>query len=251
MKLVCWNVNSINARLPLVIELIKQHNPDILFLQETKCEDQNFPYEALEDLHYNIANTGQKTFNGVAILSKKPFEGVGIKSLPNFEDENKRYLEVMVDGVSYINIYAPQGQDPESSQYPYKLSFYDALYQHLETYIKKQVPFVIAGDFNVALTEEDTSFPDENGICFTIKERQKLNQLLNLGLIDVQRYKEVSGYTYFDYRNRGFMKKQGWRIDYILVAPGTFKAIEKFEIDVDTRGKEKTSDHAPIVMIAG
>jgi len=250
MKLISWNVNSVNARLPLLIELIKKHSPDVLFLQETKCEDKNFPYEALEDLGYNIKHIGQKTFNGVAILSKMPFEGDAITALPHFKDEHKRYLEVTIQGITFINVYVPQGQDPSSDKYLYKLDFYDHLYAHLEPYTKQHLPCVIAGDFNVALTGEDTAFPDESMICFTIKERQKLNQILNLGVIDVQKYKNVEGYTHFDYRGQGFKKNKGLRIDYIFVFPGTFKAIESFELDTDIRAKEKTSDHVPLVMVA-
>ena len=250
MKLISWNVNSINVRFPLVLHLLKKHTPDVVFLQETKCEDHRFPYEALDNTGYNILHVGQKTFNGVAILSKYPFDEKHVSGLPHFNDDQKRYIEVVIQGISFINVYAPHGKEPMSESYDYKLRFFDHLYRHLETYTKHHQSFVIAGDFNVALREEDSAFHDSSLICLTVQERQKLNQLLQLGLIDAQVYKHVDGYTWWDYRGQGFKRNLGMRLDYILVAPGTFKTIDHFEIDLDIRREEKPSDHAPIVMIA-
>lgn len=248
MKLISWNVNSIRARQPLVEELIKKHQPDILFLQETKCINEQFPSEVFEDLGYNLELHGQKTFNGVAILSKFPFEKDVIKNIPTFDDEQARYIEVSINGSLFINVYIPNGQDPASDKYIYKLIFLEKLYEHLKKRIKQQTPFVLAGDFNIALTKEDIAFPDENMICFTPKERQKLNQIISLGLIDVQHYKNISGYTWWDYRNLGFAKNEGMRLDYIFISPDLLNDKENFSIDVDFRKMAKTSDHAPLII---
>ena len=188
-RLVSWNVNSIRARLPLVTRLIQELAPDILMLQELKCTEAQFPHEIFEELGYNLVMHGQKTFNGVAILSKAPFDELPQKNIPSLEDPQARFIETRIMGYTFMNVYVPNGQDPSSDKYIYKLEFFDHLYNHLKTYVKKGIPFLLAGDFNVALNEEDTATPDDRMICFTPKERQKLNQLLGLGLIDIQRYR--------------------------------------------------------------
>ena len=248
MKFASWNVNSIRARLPLVEEFIKMHKPDVLFMQETKCRDEEFPFETFEDLGYNIEHHGQKTFNGVAILSKFPFEGVSNKKIPLLEDDQTRYLEVGIKGLTFINVYVPNGQDPSSDKYVYKLKFLDHLYEHLKSYTQEDIPFILAGDFNVALTPEDTAIANENMICFTPKERQRLNKIINLGLVDMQRQQNVEGYTWWDYRGFGFSKGIGMRLDYIMLHPTLVKEAHDFKIDLDFRKAEKPSDHAPLLM---
>ena len=248
MKFASWNVNSIRARLPLVESFLKTHQPDIFFMQETKCMDDQFPFEMFEDLGYNIEHHGQKTFNGVAILSKIPFDGQSRKKIPTLEDAQTRYIETYINGILFINVYVPNGQDPSSDKYIYKLTFLEHLYEHLKEYIKNNIPFVLAGDFNIALTPEDTAFVNENMICFTPKERQKLNQIINLGLIDVQKQQNVSGYTWWDYRGRGFAKNEGMRLDYIFLTPSFSKQIQSFHIDLETRQLERPSDHAGLIM---
>lgn len=248
MKLISWNVNSIRVRYPLVVDLIKAHQPDILFLQETKCLPEQFPLEVFEDLGYNIEHVGQRAFNGVAILSKMPFEGKSIEKIPNLESDHARYIEVFINGHLFINVYVPNGQDPSSDKYVYKLHFLDCLYEHLKMYVKQHIPFILGGDFNIALTAEDTSFPDENSICFTIQERQRLNQIINLGLIDIQSYKKISGFTWWNYIGRGFEKNQGMRLDYMFITPSLVPSLKSFFVDTDTRVQPRTSDHAPLVV---
>jgi len=248
MKLISWNVNSIRVRYPLVVDLIKIHQPDVLFLQETKCLPEQFPSEIFEDLGYNIEHIGQKAFNGVAILSKMPFEGKRIEKIPNLESDHARYIEVFIKGHLFINVYVPNGQSPQSNQYPYKLHFLECLYHHLKSYMRNQIPFVIGGDFNIALTYEDTSFTDENAICFTIPERQKLNQIINLGLIDVQNYKNIKGFTWWNYIGRAFEKDIGMRLDYMFITPSLVSSLRSFFVDTDTRAQLRTSDHAPLVV---
>lgn len=252
MKIVAWNVNSVRARLENVMEWIKGHQPDVLLLQEIKCQEETFPREAIEDLGYNIAIHGQKTFNGVAILSKFPIEDV-VRNIPTFEDEQARYIEAVTNGVRVASVYVPNGQTVGSDKYAYKLIFLEKLRLHLAAVLNYEEAFVIGGDYNIAPTDLDVAKPEqwrEEILCSTA-ERNAYAALLNLGYSDSFRIDHPTDklFSWWDYRSGSWEKNDGLRIDHLLLSPQATDRLKKTGIEKDARGKEKASDHAPVWCI--
>lgn len=247
MKITTWNVNSIRARKEQVLEWLSEKQPDVLLIQEIKCLEDQFPKEEFEDLGYNCVVLGQKTFNGVAILSKFPINDT-THSIPNFDDPQARFIEGEIKGKKFISVYVPNGQSVDSDKFSYKLNFFDHLLQYIRTLIEKDTPFIIGGDFNIALRDEDVFDTErmKGSICFTTIERQKLNHFVNLGLIDTQAYIGHKNFTWWDYRSKGFEANKGLRIDYIFTSAHFSHLLKDVTVDTMARGKEKASDHAPV-----
>ncbi|WP_032113803.1 exodeoxyribonuclease III [Candidatus Paracaedibacter symbiosus] len=255
MKIVTWNLNSIRARLERFTEWLAENSPDVLLLQETKCEEHAFPKEAIEDLGYNVVIHGQKTFNGVAILSKYPIEDLQC-GLPTYtEDPQARYIEAVTNGVRVASVYIPNGQDVGTEKYAYKLSFLERLRQHLAHTLQYEEAFVIGGDYNIAPTDLDVADPKawhEEILCSTA-ERKAFNALLNLGYRDAFRIDHPAEkiYSWWDYRSQAWPKNEGLRIDHLLLSPQATDRLEITGIDRTPRGKEKASDHAPVWCLIG
>ena len=252
ITLACWNVNSVRARLPLVEEFLRTASPDVVCIQATKCLNGDFPREVIEDLGYNIAHHGQKTFNGVAILSKFPLDDI-VCGLPPFsEDEQARYIEAGINvGKDYFRIasvYVPNGQEVGSDKYAYKLNFLKALKEHASEYMKQGEKMLMCGDYNIAPADRDVHDPKawhEQVLCST-KERQAFFEILNLGYTDVFGFEEPAPFTWWDYRGGSFEKNHGLRIDHILASPDAADRVSAMTVHKDVRSFEKTSDHAPI-----
>ena len=260
MKIVTWNVNSIKARMPNVLEWLEATNPDVVLLQETKSTKETFPFGPLSHLGYNIEVVGQKSYNGVAILSKRPIEDVTTSLPGDSSDEQARYIEAVIGDVRVASVYVPNGQEVSSEKFDYKLKFYERLHQHLQTLLGYEEAFVIGGDYNVALNDEDTYDPKsrEGKILFSLPERGCLRKLFNLGLTDATRILHPANtaqgqelYSWWDYRAGSWANNTGMRIDYLLLSPQAADRLESSQIDKDVRGKPKASDHAPVWCTLG
>ena len=249
MKIATWNVNSVRARLEHVTEWLRNEQPDIVLLQEIKCEESAFPREAIEDLGYNIAVLGQKTFNGVAILAKSPLEDV-TKGLPTFpEDEQARYIEAVVGTTRVASVYVPNGMAVGSDKYAYKMTFLDRLRQHLSDILLYEESCVIGGDYNIAPEDRDIHDPEawRGEILCSDQERQRFQSLLHLGYYDGLRlHHEGPGpFTWWDYRTGAWARNNGLRIDHLLLSPLAVDRTQASGVDSALRAKEKASDHAP------
>lgn len=256
ISIATWNVNSIRSRLQHLLEWLRSDNaPDIVCLQELKVEDSIFPAMEIEELGYNIATHGQKTYNGVAILSKFPLEDV-LRGLPgNEEDEQARYIEALacVDDavVRVASVYVPNGQAVDSDKFAYKMRFYDLLKARLDMLRSYDEVTVIGGDYNVAPDAIDVYDPAslEGTICFHPKEREKLRHILNSGYYDAFRVCSPAKqqFSWWDYRGNGWKMNKGLRIDHLLLSPKAVDCMGECDTITDMRGAEKASDHAPVV----
>lgn len=254
-KIATWNVNSIKSRLPHLIEYLRGDNaPDILLLQELKCTNDTFPYMEIEDAGYNIAAHGQKTYNGVAILSRYPIDDV-IKELPGeTEDDHARYIEAVISldkkAIRVASIYVPNGQSPDSDKFQYKMRFFDRLYNHINNLLQYDEALILGGDYNVAPGNIDVYDPKElNGTtCFHIDERRKFHKLLGLGLTDAYRaiHNNKQQFSWWDYRAGCWQGNKGMRIDHLLLSPEAADMLANSDIYMEPRGKEKPSDHTPV-----
>jgi exodeoxyribonuclease-3 len=250
MKIVTWNVNSIRARLDNVLDWLKESQPDVVLLQELKCEEGAFPRGPIEDLGYNIAIAGQKTYNGVAILAKSPIEDI-TRGLPTFqEDDHSRYIEAVVGTTRVASVYVPNGQAVGTDKYHYKLTFLERLRQHLASILLFEEAIVIGGDYNIAPEDRDVSQPElwQGEILCSPKERQQFQSLLHLGYYDALRlHHEGAGpSTWWDYRSGAWQNDQGLRIDHFLLSPLAVDLAQASGVDRGPRAKEKASDHAPV-----
>lgn len=247
MKIATWNVNSIRVRAEQLSEFLHTNSIDVILLQELKCLTEAFPNEIFEDLGYNCAVFGQKTYNGVAILSKFLIEDVVFGNDIFKNDPQARYIEAFINGYRLASVYVPNGQSPETTAYSYKLEFFDILTNHITNTIQNE-KYIIGGDFNVALEDIDVYNPKlwKDKICCTGKERDKLNNIICSGLIDVAR--KISNdaiYTWWDYRHGGFPKNHGLRLDYLFSTENI--TIKDCRVNTAIRGLERPSDHAPII----
>ncbi len=251
MKVITWNVNSVRARLPHVELFLKEQQPDVLLLQELKCEEHAFPVSLL-DFGYNCAIFGQKTYNGVAILSKHPIEDIQ-KGIPNFEDTAARYVEAFTGGVRVASVYVPNGQEIDSKAYHYKLDFLDALYSHCKTLLGFDERLVIGGDFNIAPTDEDVCSPAawQGQVLCSQRERDAWRKITYLGLADAVKDSTTGAmpYTWWDYRKGSFAKDDGLRIDHLLLSPNAADALKTTKVYKNMRGLERASDHAPVECV--
>lgn len=265
MKIASWNVNSIRARFDAFIYFIKKYNPDIILLQETKVIDELFPFNIAYSNGYNTLVSGQKSYNGVAILSKFPIE-LELKNLQQSElfpnDTEARYIEASFsfnnNFIKIASVYVPNGASTEDSKleesvrFKYKLNFYDRLINRIQEINKNDETFIMGGDFNVALTDIDLFNPKSaaNDVGFHPMEKEKMNQIIANQMPDIYRTLNIdNGYTWWDYRNRNSLQNNlGWRIDYILASEKIKSQIKKCYVCKDIRSIEKTSDHAPLMI---
>ena len=249
MRIATWNVNSIRARIEHLSDFLINKNIDVVLLQEIKCMNEVFPREYFEDLGYNCAVFGQKTYNGVAILSKYLIEDVRTGNEIFHNDEQARYIEAFINGYKIASVYVPNGQDVALPAYEYKLRFLERLIEYIKPELAEN-KFIIGGDFNIARSDLDVYNPKswKGKVCCTDRERALFEDLLSIGLVDYHR--EMSGdqpiYTWWDYRHSGFAKNYGLRLDYILSSLNI--SVQNCEIDLETRGKEKPSDHAAVIV---
>tara|TARA_B100000700_G_scaffold306650_1_gene382077 strand:- start:298 stop:1344 length:1047 start_codon:yes stop_codon:yes gene_type:complete len=250
-KIATWNVNSIRMRLPLLLEWLEFHDPDAVCLQETKVEDNLFPVWDIKQAGYDSVFYGQKSYNGVAILSKHPINNVQKGFLNRYDEENSRIIKATVSGVRLINVYIPQGQTVESQKFKYKLKFFSELIQELHQEDFSENAMAIMGDFNVAPEARDLSNPKsmKNKVSFHPKEHDNLKKINNMGLVDIfRKFDQNSGkFSWWDFRTRGFERDEGMRIDYILTNSVLTSSCQACIIDILTRGKDRPSDHAPVI----
>jgi exodeoxyribonuclease-3 len=256
MKISTFNVNSIKARLDLVLSWLEQrnHDVDILCLQELKSSDEFFPFEEFEKLGYSCAVFGQKTYNGVAICSKFPIKKAEKGFADKSWDVQKRIISVQIQGLTVINIYAPHGGERGSEKFTYKQDWYKKLIAFLDQKYSNQEPLVIVGDFNVTRTNQDVYSPEEleDAVGTMPEERKAFEKLLAWGLIDGFRYvyPENKQFTWWGYMGGAIWKDEGMRIDYILLTKPTINVLKNVEVDLWPRKRKKPtpSDHAPVIV---
>ena len=251
MKIVTWNVNSIKVRVPHVCDYLRATSPDVLLLQETKVADDKFPALEIEDLGYSIAIHGQRTYNGVAILSKHPMEDV-IRGLPgNTDDDQSRYIEATIKGLRIGSLYLPNGNPLGTEKFDYKLRWMGHLRDHARTLLKDDVDFVLGGDWNIAPEAEDLYDPGaflDDAIAHA-DSRALWREINYLGLTESFRalHPELAqAWSYFDYQRGAWEKNHGIRIDHVLLSPRVADRLEASGIDRDERGRTKPSDHVPV-----
>lgn len=251
MKIASWNVNSLKVRLPQVLDWLASEQPDVVGLQETKLTDDKFPVEELEAAGYSVDFHGQKTYNGVALLSRKPAADV-VKGMPGFDDPQARVIIGTVDDVRIVNLYVPNGSEVGSEKYAYKLGWLSHLTNVLRDEVKRHPRMVILGDFNIAPADEDVHDPEEwrGKILFSEKEHAALDAILTLGFTDSFRLfdQEAGIFSWWDYRAAGFRRNRGLRIDLLLVSDALKECCSASWIDRDPRTWERPSDHAPAVL---
>jgi exodeoxyribonuclease-3 len=250
MKIATWNVNSLKVRLPHVLQWLAREQPDVLALQETKLEDPNFPVAELAEAGYQAVYSGQKTYNGVAVLSKLPAEDP-VTDIAGLDDPQRRILAVTVDGWRIVDLYVPNGSEVGSDKYGYKLDWLSKLRTWLQAELERHPRLVVLGDFNIAPDDRDVYDPKawhEKILCST-PEREAFRGLVELGLTDAFRHFEQpeKSFTWWDYRMNGFKRNLGLRIDHILVSPAVRESCLACRVDVEPRGLERPSDHAPVV----
>jgi exodeoxyribonuclease-3 len=255
MRIATWNVNSVNARLETVLKWFEEAHPDVACLQEIKCVDEKFPSEPFERIGYNLAIYGQKSYNGVALLSKRPLEDVR-RGLPHGEgDDHARYIEAVISGpapVRVASIYLPNGNPVDSEKYPYKLRWMARLNAHARDLMTLEEPLVLTGDFNVIPEARDAEFPKnwEGDALFQPETREAFRALKYLGLTDA--YLSADGatgaYTFWDYQAGAWQRNNGIRIDHALLSPQAADLLTGVSIHRDVRGWDKPSDHVPFVI---
>ena len=250
VKIATWNVNSVKARLPVLVRWLKEFSPDIVLLQELKCITEAFPTLEIEDEGYNVAVAGQKTYNGVAILSKSPID-IEIIQLPgNDNDIQARYIEGFTQGVTVASIYLPNGNPVDTEKYPYKLEFMERLYQRAKQLMENEELFVLGGDYNVIPEDIDAYDPKvwETDALFKAETKSAWRKIIYLGLTDALRVDNNGGglYSYWDYRAGAWNKDQGIRIDHLLLSPNAADVLLNSGVDRTPRGWEKPSDHTPV-----
>ena len=250
MKIATWNVNSMNVRQPHVIEWLQNHEPDVLVLQEIKQVTEKFPAEKLKAIGYHSIASGQKTYNGVAVISKTPATDPVIDFL-DLEDPQRRILATTINGVRVINLYIPNGSEVGSDKYEYKLGWLASLYRFIKAEMQEHDKLVVLGDFNIAPADADVHDPEKWGeaILCSPPERKALSDLLDLGLTDVFRKFEhpERTFSWWDYRAAGFRRNAGLRIDLILNTDTMTERCTASYVDKEPRVWERPSDHAPVV----
>ncbi len=251
MKIATWNVNSLNVRLPHVLDWLATEQPDVLCLQELKIEDSKFPVAQLAEAGYQAVFSGQKTYNGVAILARHDLSDVQV-GIPGFEDEQKRVIAATVQGVRVVCGYFPNGQSLDSDKYQYKLRWLTALTEWLRGETGHWSRLVLAGDYNIAPEDRDVHDPAAwvGQILVSEPERAAFKELLNLGLVDAFRQfnQPEASFSWWDYRQAGFRRNLGMRIDHLLVSKPLVDWVAKCWIDKEPRTWERPSDHTPVVV---
>ena len=254
MKIASWNVNSVKVRLPHLLDFLKSAQPDVLCLQETKCLDDDFPLLELRAVGYRAEVLGQRAYNGVALVSKAPPRDV-VRGLPGFADEQARYIEATFGGadgseVRVASAYVPNGNPTGTDKFTYKLAWMEGLVGHTEELLRREVPFVVAGDYNVCPADGDVYDPiawRDDALCRP-ETRARFRALLHLGLSDAYRafHLEPHRYTFWDYQAGRWNRDEGLRIDHLLLSPHAVDRVAACDIDKSPRGKDRASDHTPI-----
>ena len=250
MKIASWNVNSLRVRLPHLLDWLRANPVDVIGLQELKLQDDQFPLAELQALGYHAAVNGQKTYNGVALLSRAPPQDV-VRDLPNFADDSKRLIAATVGGVRVISAYVPNGQAVGTDKYAYKLRWLQALAGHLRSELARFPHLAVVGDYNVAPTDADVHDPiawDGQVLC-SEPERAAFRALLEAGLKDAFALfpRPAQAYTWWDYRMGAFRRNLGLRIDHVLLSTPLADKCSSFQIDTAPRKLERPSDHAPVI----
>lgn len=260
LKITTFNINSINARLEQFLTWLKKENPDVVMLQEIKTEFNTFPFFELQTIGYDAKVLGQKSYNGVAVLSKHKIKIIN-EGLPNFPDENSRYLEVDIDyhgqKIRVASIYLPNGNPPynnpdDTSKFEYKLRWMDAFYSHIRNLLTLHQPIILGGDFNTILTPKDVYNAEEykNNALYRKEVRARMNAILHLGYYDAFRTlnQQDNGYTFWDYAGGAFANDLGMRIDYLLLSPLAADKLNLCYVDKSVRAGDKPSDHTPLII---
>ena len=253
MLISSWNVNSVRARIKNIKEYIKKFSPDIIMMQEIKTEDVNFPYDEFKNLKYESYVYGQKSYNGVAIISKHKLENIK-NDLINDKLKQSRVISAEITYkkkiIQIINIYTPNGNPVDTEKYTYKIDWLDNLIKQLKLLSKKNENIILGGDFNIIPSAEDVYNPKsfEDDALFRLEIRKKLREMINIGFHDVYRHikEDKVGYTFWDYMRGAWQKNNGMRIDHFLVSSSLLNIIKDVKINKYPRGKEKPSDHTPI-----
>ena len=260
MLIASWNVNSVRTRLDHVLAWLQSHQPDLLCLQETKVDDPLFPQTAFESIGYRVSFHGQKSYNGVALISRTPLDDVRcgfIGELPGDPEadelgEQKRVISALLDGVRVVNLYVPNGSSLTSDKYPYKLKWLNCLKRYREAAQERDEPLCIVGDFNIGMEARDIHDPERltGGIMASDAERTALKEALGEGMVDVFRAFEPDAghWSWWDYRSGAWNRDSGWRIDHIYLSEDLLDLARSCVIHKQERGKEQPSDHAPVVV---
>jgi exodeoxyribonuclease-3 len=254
MKIATFNINGIKARAEALPAWLDEAQPDVVLLQEIKSVDEAFPRELFEDRGYNVETHGQKSFNGVAILSKLPLEDV-TRGLPgDAADEQARYIEATVMGedsaLRICGLYLPNGNPVPGPKYDYKLAWMERLKARAEALLAEETPFLMAGDYNIIPQAEDAKHPENwrEDALFRLESRNAFRRILNLGLTDAfrARHQGPGHYSFWDYQAGAWNRDNGIRIDHLLLSPACADRLRDCQIDRDVRGREKPSDHVPV-----
>lgn len=252
MKIASWNVNSIRVRIDHVLDWLEEQQPDVLGLQEIKMPNESFPLSDMEKSGYHSIVNGQKTYNGVALLTRNQPDNP-ICDLPGYKDQQKRVLAATCEDIRVINIYVPNGQAVGSEKFEYKLEWLDALREFLAAELQKHSRLVVFGDYNIAPEDRDVHDPVEwkGKVLCSDAERNKLRSIMDLGLVDSYRLfdQEENGFSWWDYRAGAFRRKRGLRIDLMLVSKSLAAACSASGIDPTPRRLNRPSDHAPVWAI--
>lgn len=255
LKVATWNVNSLNVRLPHVLAWCGEAAPDVLALQETKLTDDRFPVDALREAGYESVFSGQKTYNGVAILSKHAADADVVRDIPGLDDPQRRILAATIGGVRIINLYVVNGKEVGSDKYAYKLDWLDRVTAWISSEMTSHERLVVMGDFNIAPEDRDVHDPEawhEKILCST-PERKALEHIMELGLKDTFRLFDQAekSWSWWDYRQAAFRRNMGLRIDLVLASEALATACSAAYIDVEPRRQERPSDHTPVVAEFG
>ena len=249
-KIATWNVNSLRVRLNHVITWLKAEAPDVLALQETKVVDEEFPAEMFEDIGYRAVFSGQKTYNGVAIISKESAGNILIE-FPSLPDPQRRILYARFKSLSVLNLYVPNGSEVGSDKYVYKLEWLTHLESFVESCLKEKQDLIILGDFNIAPADDDVHDPEEwrGKVLVSDAERKHFFSMIDLGLVDCYRLFDREGkeFSWWDYRAASYRRNRGLRIDHILASHEIARQCRSCHIDKGPRKLEKPSDHTPVV----
>lgn len=250
ITIATWNVNSLRVRLPQLATWVADSKPDVIALQETKLPDSDFPSAEIEALGYHCAYSGQRTYNGVAVLSRESIEVIAT-GIPGFDDEQKRVLAVRTAGLVIVDLYVPNGQEPGSDKYAYKLRWLEALQKWLESLLKVEKHLVVLGDFNIAPEDRDVHDPAAwvGHVHVSEPERNAYRQLLQAGFVDVFRQfdQPEKSYSWWDYRAAGFRRNAGLRIDLIMASSSLAMQCVAARIDKEPRRADRPSDHTPVL----
>lgn len=257
VSIATWNVNSIRSRLQHLLDWLRTDKPEIVLLQELKCTEETFPAMEIEELGYNIAIYGEKSYNGVAILSKFPLSDI-VRGLPdNADDIHARYIEAVVSLPKTVlrvaSVYVPNGQETTSDKFLYKLRFLEKLYAHTKTLLAYEEILIIGGDYNIAPEDDDVHDPKtwEGSVLTHDEVRKAFHKITNLGVYDACRILHSTGkteYSWWDYRAGALAADNGLRIDHLLLSPQAADRLSTYHIKRDIREMEKASDHAPVVI---